>query len=77
LYNYWRKRKYFILIYGEEISVSIDGNVKTYQFSNPKHVQQPMIERTVDYFLGNNTNPCSVEEAAIVTKIMDVFCGKK
>ena len=63
--------------YGEEISVSIDGNVKTYQFSNPKHVQQPMIERTVDYFLGNNTNPCSVEEAAIVTKIMDVFCGKK
>lgn len=61
--------------YGDEITVSIDGVKKSFQFTNPDHVQQPMIEKTVGYFLGNNANPCSVEEAAIVTQIMDTFCG--
>ncbi|WP_299059591.1 Gfo/Idh/MocA family oxidoreductase [uncultured Polaribacter sp.] len=61
--------------YGEKVIVKVDESVKTYQFSNPKHVQQAMIEKTVGYFLGNNENPCTVNEAVIVTKIMDVFCG--
>lgn len=63
--------------YGEELIVSGLKAKESYQFSNPEHVQQPMIEETVDYFLENNLNPCSVEEAAIVTEIMDVFCGMK
>lgn len=61
--------------YDNTIKVSIGGNNESYHYANPKHVQQPMIEKTVGYFLGNNPNPCSVEEAAIVTQIMDVFCG--
>lgn len=63
--------------YGEKIIVTVEGKQKEYLFENPKHVQQPMIEQTVGYFLGNNANPCSVEEAVVVTKIMDVFCGVK
>lgn len=61
--------------YGDEITVSIDDITENYKFENPKHVQQPMIEQVVGYFLGKNENPCSVEEAAVVTKIIDEFCG--
>ncbi|AJR04534.1 Gfo/Idh/MocA family protein [Siansivirga zeaxanthinifaciens] len=61
--------------YGDEIRVETDNKTETFKFENPKHVQQPMIEQVVGYFLGQNENPCSVEEAAVVTKIMDTFCG--
>lgn len=61
--------------YGDEIRVVTDNKTETFNFENPKHVQQPMIEQVVSYFLGNNENPCSVEEAAVITKIMDTFCG--
>ncbi|PQJ72632.1 hypothetical protein BTO14_04900 [Polaribacter butkevichii] len=61
--------------YKDEIILSIDKKEKKYQFKSTKHVQQPMIEKTVAYFLEKNENPCSVNQAATVTKIMDVFCG--
>ena len=59
--------------YGDEILVSGNEGTKIYSYSNPKHVQQPMIEHTVGYFLGQNTNPCTVKDASIVTEILDVF----
>ncbi|PQJ76590.1 Gfo/Idh/MocA family protein [Polaribacter glomeratus] len=61
--------------YGDEIIIFLKGKQERYQFKNPMHVQQPMIEKTVGYFLGKNVNPCSIHEAAVVTQIMDVFCG--
>ncbi|SEQ76452.1 Predicted dehydrogenase [Hyunsoonleella jejuensis] len=61
--------------YSDEIRVETNNKTETFNFENPKHVQQPMIEQVVGYFLGQNENPCSVEEAAVVTKIMDTFCG--
>lgn len=61
--------------YSDEIRVETDNKIETFKFENPKHVQQPMIEQVVGYFLAENENPCSVEEAAVVTKIMDTFCG--
>jgi predicted dehydrogenase len=74
---YGEKGSISFSFYGDEIIVSVEGNKERYLFSNPSHVQQPMIEKTVGYFLGKNENPCSVEEATIVTIIMDVFCGLK
>ncbi len=62
--------------YGEEVETVINGKKEVHQFKNPTHVQQPMIEKTVAYFLGNESNPCSVEEGFIVAEIMDKFCGK-
>jgi len=59
--------------YGNELTVVSENKEEKYNFLNPKHVQQPMIEKTVDYFLNKNSNPCSVEEAAVVTQIMEVF----
>lgn len=61
--------------YNNAITLICNGESTSYSYPNPEHVQQPMIEKTVGYFLGNNPNPCSVEEAAVVTQIMDVFCG--
>lgn len=62
--------------YGDLLTVMADDNVAHYRFENPTHIQQPMIEKVVEYFQGNNENPCSVYEAAAVTQIMDKFCEK-
>lgn len=61
--------------YSNEIVVQTNEKIEFFKFDNPMHVQQPMIEQVVSYFLGENGNPCSVQEAAVVTKIIDTFCG--
>ncbi|MBN8700893.1 MAG: Gfo/Idh/MocA family oxidoreductase [Chitinophagales bacterium] len=50
----------------------IIGNQTTrIEFDPLPHVQQPMIERVVQYFLGNEANPCRGEEAATVMHWID------
>ncbi|APY11596.1 hypothetical protein BWZ22_10240 [Seonamhaeicola sp. S2-3] len=61
--------------YGNKITLNVNEKSEQYSFKSPIHVQQPMIEKTVGYFLEENQNPCSVEEATVVTQIMDEFCG--
>lgn len=62
--------------YGDALTVTKNNKTQNYHFENPIHVQQPMIENVVAYFQGNNQNPCTVQEAAVVTNIMDEFCRK-
>lgn len=62
--------------YGEDVFLSTADNESTFNFSNPKHIQQPMIKETVNYFLGIGENPCIVKEASKVMKVIDVFTGK-
>ncbi len=38
-----------------------------------QHVQQPMIESTVSYFLGKGPNPCSGAEGATIMRWMDTL----
>lgn len=45
-------------------------------FEIPHHVQQPMIEQTVQYFLGKAGNPCPPEEGCEVMRLMEIFTGK-
>ena len=45
-------------------------------FTPPRHVQQPMIEKVVEFFLDGDTNPCSAEEGAEVMRLLDLFTGK-
>ena len=48
------------------------GNITTtIEFDPLKHVQQPMIEKTVQYFLDNAANPCSGEEGAEIMRVLD------
>jgi len=71
------------VVYGAKghISFPMFGNkvtVTTHQteefiFEPLQHVQQPMIEKVVDYFLNKGENPCGGEEALITMKLMDDF----
>ena len=46
---------------------------QTINFTHPEHIQQPMIEKIVKYFRGEGSNPCSIEEAIVLMKILDAF----
>lgn len=59
--------------YGNKLTLNMDNKASTYSFENPKHIQQPFIHETINYFLEKRTNPCSVQEGTIVTAIMDSF----
>ncbi|MFB9054121.1 Gfo/Idh/MocA family protein [Formosa undariae] len=59
--------------FGEVVTCIKKGEEHIYKFTNPKHVQQPMISAVNNYFLGKGENPCAAEDALIVTKIMDAF----
>jgi len=56
-------------------SIELVSNNETtvFKFDPLKHVQQPMIERVVQYFLGKADNPCSGEEGAEVMKWIEEF----
>lgn len=56
--------------------LSLTNNGKTIDFSFPpmQHVQQDMIEKTVQYFLGKTEeNPCSLEDALLSMRVMERF----
>jgi len=46
------------------------------EFERIQHVQQPMIQKVVEYFLDQSPNPCSVTEGVEVMRVMHVFAGK-
>ncbi|MEM6522612.1 MAG: Gfo/Idh/MocA family oxidoreductase [Bacteroidota bacterium] len=60
--------------YGNTVKVKLGIQSEVFEFEDPKHIQQPFIEQTVNYFLGMvKENPCSVDEGRLVTKIMYEF----
>ncbi|MET4080236.1 putative dehydrogenase [Pedobacter sp. UYP30] len=63
-------------IFGYQAIVSIEGVDKKYDFEPLDHVQQPMIEKVVDYFLGKGPNPSSAENALLSMEILDAFTQK-
>jgi predicted dehydrogenase len=58
-----------------ELTVTLirNGQVQTLSFDELPHVQQPMIEATVQYFLGNSDNPCPGSEAAEIMRLIEAF----
>ncbi len=67
----------FSFFAGSELSLTIKRGKEIITFENPQHVQQPMIEKVVNYFLGHGPNPCSAMEAGEVMRIMDIFTTQK
>lgn len=59
--------------YGENVFLSTDKGEEVFNFTNPKHIQQPMIAQTVNYFLDTDKNPCAIKEGVTVMKIMELF----
>jgi hypothetical protein len=59
--------------YGEKVFLTSNKEKEIFNFTNPKHVQQPMIEAAVNYFLSKEKNPCTVREGLEVMKVIDSF----
>lgn len=47
--------------------------VREFVFEPLSHVQQPMIDQTVQYFLDKGDNPCAIEEGVMCMKVIDAF----
>ncbi len=59
--------------YGEEVFLNTTDKEEVFSFKNPAHVQQPLIAQTVNYFLGDSENPCTIKDGVEVMKILDTF----
>jgi len=57
----------------KQLILEREGTKTTIEFNRLQHVQQPMIERVVAYFLGQSPNPCSAREGVEVMKMMDAM----
>jgi predicted dehydrogenase len=65
-------------VFGQQkLSVTKNSETEIIFFKPLKHVQQPMIEKVVDYFLDEGPNPCSAEDGAEIMRLMDQFTGIK
>lgn len=60
----------------QPITVNAGGKTEVFSFDTLQHVQQPMIEQVVNYFLDEGPNPCSAEEGVKVMKLIDQFAMK-
>lgn len=59
-----------------EVVLSKNEKKENFLFDVLPHVQQPMIEKVVEYFLDEGPNPCSGEEGVLAMKLIDEFTKK-
>ena len=59
-----------------EVFLTVNGKTVTFTFDILQHVQQPMIEKIVEYFLDKGPNPCSGEEGALAMEWIEEFTRK-
>ncbi len=55
------------------VMLTTNRKTETFVFDPLVHVQQPMIEKVVEYFLGESPNPCSGDEGVTVMQLLDRF----
>ena len=60
-----------------EVNVITTQGEETVKFVMPQNIQHPMITKIVDYFRGDGPNPCPIEEAVTLMKIIDAFSQKR
>jgi predicted dehydrogenase len=60
-------------VFGQQIIVEKEGQNEALDFQPPTHIQQPMIEKIVNYFLDNGPNPCSAYDAIQSMRVMEAF----
>jgi len=63
-------------VFGEQkLILQRNDETQTISFPPLQHVQEPMIEKVVEYFLDKGPNPCSAEDGAEVMQLIDQFTG--
>jgi predicted dehydrogenase len=60
----------------QPVTVTANGQTTGFSFDVLPHVQQPMIESVVDYFLDRGPNPCPAAEGVEVMHLIDEFTLK-
>lgn len=63
-------------VFGSKVTLQQEGHTQEFIFDALPHVQQPMIEKVTNYFLGNGSNPCAAEDAILSMQVMDNFTRK-
>ena len=56
---------------GATLEMKTEGGTQLIDFTNPPHVQQPMIEKVVQYFRGEVENPCSIDDTLVSMQMLD------
>lgn len=74
---YGAKGKISFPMFGHQIKLTRNGVEEQFDFLPLAHVEQPMIEKVVQYFLNKADNPCSGEEALKTMELLDGFTAKK
>lgn len=67
---------HFSFFDGGGIELVTNNTTTVFNFDALQHVQQPMIEKTVQYFLGRSANPCTGEEGAEIMRWIGAFVQK-
>lgn len=70
---YGSKGKISFPMFGHQIKLTRNGVEEQFDFLPLAHVEQPMIEKVVAYFLDKSKNPCSGEEALKTMELLDGF----
>lgn len=73
---YGSKGKISFPMFGHEINLTINEKTEKLKFEALQHVEQPMIEKVVSYFLDQAENPCSAQEAIKTMELLDGFTSK-
>ncbi|WP_282041782.1 Gfo/Idh/MocA family protein [Winogradskyella flava] len=60
-------------LFGKDIILESKGRIEVLTFDHPKHIQQPLIQATVNHYLGKSANPCPIEDGIMGMQIIDEF----
>ncbi len=60
-------------VFGYDVTLTTAEKSEVTHFAPPTHIQQPMIQKVTDFFLGKADNPCSAEDAILSMKVMEQF----
>ena len=60
----------------KKIEIIKNGKTENILFEPLEHVQEPLIQKVVDYFLDKGPNPSSAEDGAKVMQLLDKFTKK-
>lgn len=63
-------------VFGNTITVKNKDGEETINFEQPENIQLSMITSMVAYLNNKEPNPCTIEEAVVLMKIMDAFAVK-
>ena len=63
-------------VFASEITLTKNGKTEVIPFEPLQHVQQPLIAKVVQYFLGKGPNSCSIQDAIYSMELMDAFTQK-